>query len=1364
MNLKSVRVINSIKLFLKKNFHIFIFILSISVSFLFYKSLLLPIFDNRLEFSSGDFSSIISANSGEIRKNIVFYTFNDREGRASYDRNRAFLLESIDLLTSYLNISHAQIASILIIISLFLGIFGIYRLIRFFKKGEIDIILLLLPITLFYFLNFWSVHRIGHVLIWTTYAVLPLFLSFGISYIYEKRTKFLIIYSVLLAFFGIIPHSLIYLLIFHIFLAIFFIFYKKDVRYLVYFSTFPLLLYFLLNFPTIILIISSGVSYPHPMTFDQLSMLSRYGELINAFTFSNSWWPKVDPKTIFENTPFRASAIGIFTFIFLLSIFSLKNNKNYIKFINILSILFILGLIFIAQGTNNSLFSRILHLIGKSNLIQLTATFREWGRISILIPMLLSLILITSFTQLQKKLKFIFFLILILLIGINILTSPILTYLDKIYSPVYVPSEYYELNENIQPKDKILWVNPSKAKSISGTTRAVWNIEKTPPNIYLSVGSTYAENYDLIRFMKVKEAPQKLLNNLNIKYIIKRTDILGASDFKVNYDCLSCRKLEYLTICENENNFTEFRIPSLVILVEEDPQKIYSIFLLNITNIASLTEKTDLSSIVLFDAISSNIIKNVLENKNITIILPFYSSYRHRPSDVWSKASTSDPLHGEWHPYLERFGIENWQSDYGKGLVFTWAPSQLISEKIKTSHEDILYRFDFEDSVNFSILSPKFLNYSFSENAIEGKNSLQIKIAKGDNWGWKIISTDYLPIKPDNWYQYVVWLSGKDVNGTHSKVIYYNETMNEIKSDFIFTGQSGTFGWKNFSSVFLSPTNAKYIKIQFWVWQNNETESYYWIDDIKVYDLTRYTKPNDLKIDFSIKESGNYKFFVRYFKNEKGGSVKIFLDNKEISLNTLDQLNKFVWKDLGDFYLEKGKHTLTIRNIKGFNAINFFTFIPQNELIKLEEDTKKFIQNKKIIYIFEGESDLYRERAEIEKDPKASNGRIINLLPDGKAWQELEIVKNGLYSFAFNLKGSFEFKIGNSTFQIKSDKLNFTYIGPIYLEEGKHLIEILPIANNKSFKWNFSTEEEIIEWKQTTPENQFNSLYKVLWDRNNISLKVELYNSTWGWKTINSPLIPIKYGEKYKFEFSIKAENGHSIHLKIMEFNSSKNLIGGIYALGIGDGNFDWKNISYEYEPKNASTTYLQLQIWHGHETKKQLPNIIWISNVTITGYSTNQLDVFWMYSVDSFESNIKLEDLFKVDEIPAEVKNYSKINPTLWKVQVNASKPFMLSFAESHDPLWEARIYKDGKLIEKVRSVPLYGVINGFWINETGNLDVVIRYTPQDWFEIGLVISAATFVACVGYLIYDWRRSKVKSFRSRIKKLSKPIFKLICM
>jgi hypothetical protein len=75
--------------------------------------------------------------------------------------------------------------------------------------------------------------------------------------------------------------------------------------------------------------------------------------------------------------------------------------------------------------------------------------------------------------------------------------------------------------------------------------------------------------------------------------------------------------------------------------------------------------------------------------------------------------------------------------------------------------------------------------------------------------------------------------------------------------------------------------------------------------------------------------------------------------------------------------------------------------------------------------------------------------------------------------------------------------------------------------------------------------------------------------------------------------------------------------------------------------------------------------------------------------------------------------------------------------------PFGRPRSTRTEGLLKNVRSIPVYSAINGFWINATGNLTVVIRYVPQDWFEQGLKISAATLVLCVFYLFWDWRRSR---------------------
>jgi hypothetical protein len=1177
-----------------KNLSILSFFLAVSVIFYFYFPLLLPIFNSKLEFIYGDFSNIISRNSSIIRNNDIFYSFDEHRGVPNGDLARAALVEgAISCLGT-----DSQRHAILILIVILLGSYGIYRVINLFEKDRISAFLLMLIIILFYFLNLWSVERIGHLWIWITYAIFPLFLSIGFSYIYEKKIFYLILYALLFSFFGIIPHSFLYLQILHLFLALFLIFTQKEVRMFVIFLLMPLGIYFILNSFFLFSYFShnKALNYPVSITLDELIMLSINGELSKLFTFSNNWWPQVPPENIFGNLIFRISSLSIFVCTFFVSVFSLSKMKGSNKFLTLLSLFFSLLIIFIAQGTNNSLLFKLLQLLEENHLLEITAPFREWERICILLPILLSLVLVVSISSIKGRQKYIFLKLLLLIILLNIFTSPSMIYLYEVYSPVYVPEEYYNLSEKISTTYKTLWIYPTDAESILGTWRYKWNTNKAVSEILeYSIGSTYPNEFDLIRLMNEKEAPQNVLDALNIKYIVMRTDILGATGFNVNYTWLNCTKLEYLTFCERTSRGS-FSIYGDAISSDDDAEKFYSIAFLS--QIPVTSRESNRFHFELFNDVLSEMFRQLLNDNDGGLILKPYSfTYRYDPNYFWSRASSSDLLHTEWHPYLKNLGIENWQSDYGMGLVFTWAQTQLTSEEINPSEDDIFYRYNFEDSINFTNLSPQFLNCSLSEKAKEGRYSLQVKVSKGNTLGWKVISTDYLPIKPDTWYQFRIWISGKDVNSVHSKVIFYNDTEGEIKADFIFGGQSGTFDWTEFIVNFLSPKDAKYIKIQFWVLQNNQTDSYYWVDDVRVYQLTKYTRPNDLKMNFQVNENGTYHLLIRYFKNQKGGSIKVILDDKEISLNSKDQLNKFVWKDLGEFYLERGVHTIILRNIQGFNAVNLLAIIPSQKFLKLQKEMKEYLENKIIIYILEGESDMYNEYASIKENSQASNGRVLNILPNGKAWQEIEIVKNGYYMFAFRLEGSFEIKIDNSTFLIDSDDLHFTYIGPIYLEEGKHQIEVSP---------------------------------------------------------------------------------------KVM------------------------------------------------------------ITNVTIHGYTQNYLDVIWVYSVNSSLSNKKLEDLFYMTEIPAKVKKYSKINPTLWKVEVNATKPFVLSFAESYDPLWEARVYKDGKLVENVKSIPLYGVINGFCINTTGdNLEIIIRYTPQDWFEIGLVISRITFVTSLFYLFYDWRKSE---------------------
>jgi len=103
--------------------------------------------------------------------------------------------------------------------------------------------------------------------------------------------------------------------------------------------------------------------------------------------------------------------------------------------------------------------------------------------------------------------------------------------------------------------------------------------------------------------------------------------------------------------------------------------------------------------------------------------------------------------------------------------------------------------------------------------------------------------------------------------------------------------------------------------------------------------------------------------------------------------------------------------------------------------------------------------------------------------------------------------------------------------------------------------------------------------------------------------------------------------------------------------------------------------------------------------------------------------------------ENPAEI-NFKKVNPTKYIVDVDAKKPFTLVFSESYHPKWKAFI--DGKAIPDDKHFVVNGYANGFMIDKIGKYQIILEFTPQRLFYIGLIISGITLLGCIIYLIVD--------------------------
>jgi hypothetical protein len=95
----------------------------------------------------------------------------------------------------------------------------------------------------------------------------------------------------------------------------------------------------------------------------------------------------------------------------------------------------------------------------------------------------------------------------------------------------------------------------------------------------------------------------------------------------------------------------------------------------------------------------------------------------------------------------------------------------------------------------------------------------------------------------------------------------------------------------------------------------------------------------------------------------------------------------------------------------------------------------------------------------------------------------------------------------------------------------------------------------------------------------------------------------------------------------------------------------------------------------------------------------------------------------------------YHEVSPVEYVVDVNASQsPFILVFGETYDSGWKL-LYGEHKLEPHYL---VYGFANGWLVNITGDLKLVILYVPQRWWEIGLIstiialLLPLTLLACI--------------------------------
>jgi len=922
--------------------------------------------------------------------------------------------------------------------------------------------------------------------------------------------------------------------------------------------------------PTVVQVLKEGISalqaqkvIHYVLNYEVIDLLSRHASLLNVFSLTSYWMHRYGLGYVYENLlPLVKICVLIIVMSLPLSLLIIRNKTRKIFAITIL--LFTIITWFLAKGSNPPLKSFYYWFVFDAPLSSVLGwMFRGPNKWNLLLPFYYCFLLSLMLSELLERVK-----------GKTLYEKIVFLILLAIILPIISPFFTGDLNGALKPVTvNPLLLNHDKAVIIYEEHPGINTQLKT-----LCIPSYYKASW--LRLFVTESLHNQLaiaylLSNIGIKYIVKvMRHNLSLYEINVMKQLYSPSYTSFLTDYRKVTSITNIS-NSIAVFLPLGSYEAKSLYAR-----ADYIMDTDSRDFLIFNP-----------NQHSAIVVPLYNyALHHRPNEYWSRASTTDPLHGEWHPYLKKLNIENWQFDHGYGLIFTWARLRILADTHPTDKDLIeVWTFDKQDDCSLWRRYIPSKQFNALQNQVCYDGILEVRLYNS-TWGWKTVKSPLIAVDPDHAYRFVIRIRGINAHKVHIKIAEFDSSRKLIDVKYVKGVGDGTFEWKEVVFNYIPSSNSvRYVQLQ--IWHGHLTDkplpNIIMVDYVKVYDVTKYAKRVTLGLPFDAPRSGEYKIFVRYFENQKGGAIRIYLDNRLIAeVNTVSQLNRFVWRDLGISRLEAGKHVITLENIEGFNAVNVFVLIPVEEYDKLVKEFEKLLENKTIIYLFEAESDMFRTKAKVVKDINASNGEMLYLKTGEYAWQRFEIVRNGYYMMAVRLNGSARIVIDNSSFIVSSSAPRFYYLGPIYLEKGEHTIRVE-------------------------------------------ALKKPLY------------------------------------------------------------------------------------------------------------------LDVVWIYSVRSPSSRMTIEDLFKVKENPAKVIHHERIDPTLWRVEVVAKKPFMLVFAEAYDPLWEARVYKEGRLIEKVRSIPVYGVINGFWINATGNLTIVIRYVPQDWFELGLKISATTFALCIFYLVWEWRRCK---------------------
>lgn len=778
---------------------------------------------------------------------------------------------------------------------------------------------------------------------------------------------------------------------------------------------------------------------------------------------------------------------------------------------------------------------------------------------------------------------------------------------------------------------------------------------------------------------------------------------------------------------------------------------------------------------------------------------PLDVTYRNEPSLVWSRSRATDPIHAEYHTPLENLGLTNWDFDYGKGLVMTKAMGTNLSVPVaildKDNNSKILdndyYLFvrylknQKGGQINIHLdnkliqtidtldkNSNKFVWHKVNlVNLDKGNHTLKLENVVGFN---AVNLFALIPHDEMNRLRTVV----NGIIEDQKRIIYlmeaesnfYNSKGMDTDTLLLFGNNSGvtTVASNNkntgkdirtFEGQFRVPENSDLVALQFFNKSNASIEDSFSINALKI--SPSHEKYNVFGLDFERKieniplASLRKLDWINYDKDSQTTSIETnnpLYGNYSLKVST-EQGNKVGWNVLStDFVpLKQGSYyaismDVSAMDVKQLHSIILYYDFNGKEITRATD------------YIFKGKDGTFRDTFTFSivppKEARYLKIQVLTLSSNSKTSSYLlDNVKIDEVTFPTHYEKNSNFEQGpngsNMSDSIRADYLNKNVESNV----SNSIIQTRPFPVHQNLTYNYTI---------TAEAKNMTSYYATASFRN--SGDVSQNNTKYGHNASNGNVLSLSNGSQIQYKLEVIKPANYSIALRAMtceictflnlSIQNTDNLVENRYDKNIQSNSISLKDKNSGLKWLNPNSSYhlnkgtYSLKIYS--DSHADLDSIIiYQNNNNITSAVTKKGDQ-------------TLSNLFNVNLPAPKLTEIKKINPTKYVINVeNATRPYTISLAEAYDPLWAAYDASSGENNDnnfKANSFPIYGVVNGFFINKTGDHILVLEYQPQNWFIQGATVSIFALVLMLVVTVLYYKKFTFDKFMVSVTRMKKYI------